>query len=97
MFRHNCTLVLYRRSIPVDGSLEYDQGTPFPAFFLERLRSTADGHCEDLSEVLMPPESAPQPGDQVEIKGLKRNIAQVRHCIGADGTLRCYRCYFMRE
>jgi hypothetical protein len=97
MFKPNCTLVLYRRSVCADGSLEYDQGSPFYGFFMERQRSSAEGTEEDFSELLMPAESAPLPGDQIEINGLKRNIAQVRHCTGADGTLRCYRCYFMRE
>lgn len=97
MFKSNCQLTIFRRSVLHDGTFSFAEETGISAFFMERLRTLADGSSEDFSEVLLPPEVSPLPGDQLEIKGLRRSIARVRSCVGADGTLRCYRCSFMRS
>ena len=97
MFKSNCQITLFRRSVLQDGTFAYDGGTDTAAFFMEHWRTHQDGRSEDFSEVLIAPEASPLPGDMVEIKGLRRNIARVRSCVGADGTLRCFRCSFMRS
>lgn len=97
MFKTNCQVTLYRRSILPDGSSVCDGGKCFDGFFMEHYRTLRDGTSEDFSELLLVPEAAPAPGDEVEIKGLRRNIARVRNCTDAGGKVRCFRCTFLRE
>ena len=72
MFKSNCQLTIFRRSVLHDGTFSFAEETGISAFFMERLRTLADGSSEDFSEVLLPPEVSPLPGDQLEIKGLRR-------------------------
>lgn len=95
MFTPNCQVALFRRSSNTDGSFDYGEEENFSAFFLEHLRTLADGTQEDFSELLLEKSAAPLPGDMVKINGLRRHIARVRSCTGADGVVRCYRCSFM--
>ena len=97
MFRPNCQVTLFRRSVLPDGSSVCDTGELFNGFFMEHHRTCANGRSEDLSELLLVPEAVPAPGDEVEIRGLRRNIARVRNCTDHRGTVRCYRCSFLRE
>jgi hypothetical protein len=97
MFKSNCQITLYRRSVLHNGTFAYDSGEAVSGFFMEHWRTLANGKSEDFSEVLLAPEASPLPGDQLEIKGLRRNIARVRSCTGADGSLKCFRCSFMRD
>lgn len=95
MFKPNCRVALHRRSCNADGSFDYGEEEKFSAFFMEHLRTLADGTQEDLSELLLEKSALPVPGDMVKINGLRRHIARVRSCTGADGSVRCYRCSFM--
>ena len=97
MFKPNCQITLFRRQMLQDGTFAYDSGSEAAAFFMEHWRTLPDGTSEDFSEMLLEPEASPLPGDMAEIKGLRRSIARVRSCVGTDGTLRCYRCSFMRS
>jgi hypothetical protein len=97
MFNPNCQVTLFRRSVLSDGSSACDGGTVFDGFFMEHHRTCADGRSEDFSELLLVPDAEPAPGDEVEIKGLRRNIARVRSCTDLKGTVRCYRCSFLRQ
>lgn len=97
MFKPNCQVTLYRRSVLADGSSVCDAGEVFNGFFMEHYRTRADGRSEDLSELLLVPQAVPVPGDEVEIEGLRRNIARVRSCTDLRGKVRCYRCSFLRE
>ena len=62
MFSSNCDVTLFRRSIPNDGVPVYGEGELFRGFFMEHHRTGTDGTSEDLSELLLPPESLPCPG-----------------------------------
>lgn len=97
MFTPNCHVTLFRRSVLQDGSFAFDEETNVAAFFMEHWRTLPDGSTEDFSEVLLEPGASPLPGDQLEIKELRRSIARVRSCTGADGSVKCYRCSFMRS
>lgn len=97
MFKPNCQVTLFRRSVLPDGSSACDGGELFDGFFMEHYRTCANGSSEDLSELLLGAQAAPAPGDEVEIKGLRRNIARVRSCTDLRGKIRCYRCSFLRE
>lgn len=95
MFTSNCQVSLFRCVPQTDGSDAQIEKGVFDAFFMEHYRTDKKGNREDHSEILLPPESAPEPGDAVEIKGLRRTIARVRHCTDAGGRVRCCRCTFL--
>ena len=97
MFKSNCQVTLFRRTLLPDGTGSCDGGTPVGAFFMEQYRTKKDGSVEDHSEILLGAESVPAPGDEVEIKGLRRTLARVLCCTGVDGTVKCYRCSFLRS
>ena len=95
-FISNCQATLFRRIGAAEGRSTYDGGSSFPVFFMERYRSSVDGNTEELSEVLLPPGAEPSPGDQLEIGGRRRVIAEVRRCVSLRGGVRAFRCGFLR-
>ena len=97
MFKPNCQAILFRCTLQPDGSCTSDGGTPFDAFLMEHFKTGREGAVEDHSQLLLEPEASPAPGDEVEIKGLRRTIARVRCCTGVNGTIKCYRCFFLRS
>ena len=96
MFKSNCVVTLFRMTLQQDGTASYDSGTSYHSFYMEHCRTFPDGRREELSELLMPPESSPSPGDMVEINGDRHHIAGVRRCTGAGGEVRACRCNFMK-
>ena len=97
MFKSNCQVTIFRRTLLPDGTGACDGGTPLKAFFMEQYRTRKDGSIEDHSEILLGAESVPAPGEEVEIKGLRRTVAQVLDCTDVSGTVRCRRCSFLRS
>ena len=94
MFKPNCQAVLFRRIMKNDGSSAWESGVPVNGFFMEHYRTKKDGSQEELSEVILENTVTPSPGDELEIKGLRRTIARVRHCTGVNGKVPLYRCSF---
>lgn len=96
MFIPNCQVPLYRSILQTDGTSLLTEKGVFSAFFMEHYRTKKEGDTEDLSEILLVPEAHPEPGDVLELNGIRRNIARVRSCTDARGSIRCYRCAFLR-
>ena len=92
----NCKAALFRRTGTERGRSVYEEKGVFPAFFIEHVRSSVDGGSEELSEILLPPEAAPAPGDELELVGARYRISGIRSCIDASGRLRGFRCTFCR-
>ena len=92
----NCKAALFRRTGAEQGRSVYEKKGVFPAFFIEHVRSSVNGGSEELSEILLPPEAAPVPGDELEVKGARYRISGVRSCVDASGKLRGFRCTFLR-
>ena len=95
MFKKNCQILLYRAAGMEDGEELYGKGEMFQGFFIERTDMGTDGIFQDRSELLLERDAAPQPGDQAEIKGLRRTVAGVRSCVAADGRIIAYQCTFL--
>ena len=98
MFKSNCQAVLYRRRPLNDGSSAWEEGVSVNGFFMEHYRSGKEGSREDFSEVLLESSALiPSPGDELEIKGLRRTIARVRYCTGVNGKVTLCRCSFINS
>jgi hypothetical protein len=97
MFKSNCQVTFFSRTVHADGSFTFTEGTLCRGFFMERHRTDAAGNHEEFSELLLPAEAVIVPGDEVEIKGLRRTVAQVLDCTDVSGTVRCRRCSFLRS
>ncbi len=96
VFATNCRAALFRRTGAEQGRSVYERRGEFPAFFIEHVKSSPSGEREELSEILFPPETAPVPGDELELDGARYRISGVRSCIDASGRLRGFRCTFLR-
>jgi len=92
----NCKAALFRRTGAEQGRSVYEEKGVFPAFFIEHVKSSPEGEQEELSEILFPPEAAPEPGDELELEGARYRISSIRSCIDASGKLRGFRCTFLR-
>ena len=92
----NCKAALFRRTGAEQGRSVYEKRGVFPAFFIEHVKSSPEGETEELSEILFPPEAAPEPGDELELEGARYRISSIRSCIDASGRLRGFRCTFLR-
>ena len=97
MFTTNCQVIFYRRSVCADGTYSFAGGMSFNGFFMERRRTGPEGEHEEFSELLLPPEAEVSPGDEVEIKGLRRTVAQVLDCTDVSGKVRCRRISFLHS
>ena len=97
MLTTNCQVIFYRRSVCTDGTFSFAAGIRFNGFFMERRRTGSAGEHEELSELLLPPDAVVSPGDELEIKGLRRTVAQVLDCTDVSGKVRCRRCSFLRS
>lgn len=97
MFTSNCQVTLYRRTVLSDGTFSFDRAADCQGFFAADLRLDEHGRTNDFSEVLLPADAIPAPGDELEINGLRRTVARVRCCSDINGVVRCCRCSFLRS
>ena len=92
----NCKAALFRRTGAEQGRSVYEKKGVFTAFFIKHVKSSPGGESEELSEILLPPEAAPESGDELELEGARYRISGIRRCIDASGKLRGFRCSFLR-
>ena len=92
----NCKAALFRRTGAEQGRSVYEKKGVFTAFFIKHVKSSPGGESEELSEILLPPEAAPEPGDELEVREARYRVSCVRSCVDASGRLRGFRCTFLR-
>ena len=92
----NCKAALFRRTGAEQCRSVYGKKGVFPAFFIEHVKSSPEGETGELSEILLPPEAAPVPGDELEVREARYRISGIRSCVDASGALRGFRCTFLR-